>query len=390
MIDHAPLLDAVKGAPSQPGELPLPKLPSRPLVLLTDAFGGRGGIAKFNRDLLQALCSFPEVREVVALPRLAPDPIGPLPAKLNYVGAALGGKRSYIAALLQTTIAARFDLVICAHINLLPLAAVAAARCRAPLLLIVHGIDAWQPTGRRLTDWLVRRVDACVAVSDFTRQRFLRWSGLPSARAHVLPNCVDLGAFAPGAKDPALLARYGLEGRRVLFTLARLSASERYKGIDEVLDCLPKLTLHEPKLAYLIAGDGDDRARLEAKVHALGLDQRVVFAGRIPEHEKAAHYRLADAFVMPSCGEGFGIVFLEAMACGVPVLASTLDASREAVHGCDAAVLVDPRQQEELLSGLRRVLSLPRTPRPPESLGQYSRERFDARLYSTLSRVYRS
>ena len=95
---------------------------------------------------------------------------------------------------------------------------------------------------------------------------------------------------------------------------------------------LPALAADVPDVAYLIAGDGDDRARLEKKAAALGVADRVVFAGYVPEEEKADHYRLADAFVMPGRGEGFGIVYLEALACGVPVVASSLDASREAVR----------------------------------------------------------
>ena len=86
-----------------------------------------------------------------------------------------------------------------------------------------------------------------------------------------------------------------------------------------------------PNIAYLIVGDGDDRQRLEAKARSRGIDDRVVFAGFIPEAEKADHYRLADAFVMPGRGEGFGFVFLEALACGIPVVGSRLDGSREAL-----------------------------------------------------------
>jgi phosphatidyl-myo-inositol dimannoside synthase len=70
----------------------------------------------------------------------------------------------------------------------------------------------------------------------------------------------------------------------------------------------------------IIVGDGDDRSRLEEKLKSLGLSRQIIFAGKIPEHEKVSHYCLADAYVMPSHGEGFGIVFLEALACGVPVI----------------------------------------------------------------------
>jgi glycosyltransferase involved in cell wall biosynthesis len=91
----------------------------------------------------------------------------------------------------------------------------------------------------------------------------------------------------------------------------------------------------------MIVGDGDDRGRLEEKVKSLGLSQQVIFAGKILEHEKASHYCLADAYVMPSHGEGFGIVFLEALACGVPVIGSKVDGSREALLDGQLGRLVD-------------------------------------------------
>src|SRR5262249_52354555 len=150
-----------------------------------------------------------------------------------------------------------------------------------------------------------------------------------------------LSKFSTGPKPDNLVTHYGLSGYRVILTLARLAASERYKGIDEVLNLMPALVEEIPNLVYVIAGDGDDRPRLEAKVRKLGMNGRVVFTGYIPEEEKAAHFRLADAFVMPGRGEGFGIVYLEALACGIPVVASKLDAGREAVLDGQLGLIVN-------------------------------------------------
>jgi glycosyltransferase involved in cell wall biosynthesis len=109
----------------------------------------------------------------------------------------------------------------------------------------------------------------------------------------------------------------------------------------------------------------------------------VVFAGRIPESEKAAHYRLADAFVMPGYGEGFGIVYLEALACGIPVLASTLDASREALLDGEMGLLVDPRNPAELRRGLLQVLQQPRGGVPP-GLEHFSYPSFVKRCHAII------
>jgi glycosyltransferase involved in cell wall biosynthesis len=82
----------------------------------------------------------------------------------------------------------------------------------------------------------------------------------------------------------------------------------------------------------------------------------VLFTGRIPESEKVDHYRLADAFVMPGWGEGFGIAYLEAMGCGVPVVASKLDASQEAVRNGDLGIVVNPKEPGEILRGILAAL----------------------------------
>jgi phosphatidyl-myo-inositol dimannoside synthase len=357
------------------------------LVLLTDGFGGEGGIAKFNRDLLTAIASHPRCEQVIALPRLAPGPLGDIPAKINYVTSGLGGKWKYGAAVLKQALASRpLDLVICAHINLLPLARLCAKRAGAPLLLVVHGTDAWQPTRSRFVNRAAGKVDAVLSVSSLTLDRFVQWSGLDRSRGHVLPNCVQLDRFAPGPKNPALLRRYKLEGKSVIMTLGRLNAEERYKGFDEVIDVLPHLTKKFPDLAYMIAGDGTDRDRLRRKADAAGLNGRVVFTGHVPEEEKADHYRLADAYVMPGRGEGFGIVYLEAMACGVPVVASAADASREAVRDGQLGLVVDPDKPEQIQEAIASALARG-AGSVPKGLDYFSYENFERRCHGILDRV---
>ena len=171
-------------------------------------------------------------------------------------------------------------------------------------------------------------------------------------------------------------------------TVARLSASERYKGIDEVLELLPQLARDIPTLSYLLVGDGDDRVRLEAKAADLGVSERVVFAGYIPEAEKAAHYRIADAFVMAGRGEGFGIVYLEALACGVPVVASTADASREAVLNGTMGELADPDSPDELEAAILRALARP-FGIVPEALENFTVEKFQERWGRLVDEVFR-
>ena len=356
----------------------------RILVLTPDAFGGHGGMAKFNRDLITALCAHPNCTEVVAIPRLMPNPPGPLPAKLTYVTAGLNSKLKYVVSALNVVrSASRFDLILCPLINLLPITFLLRPWVRAPIVAVIHGIDAWNPTSRRFTNYLVGEIDALIAVSELTKQRFLGWAKLDSDMAFVLPPAIDLEAFRPGPKDAALLDKYGLTGKTVLMTLGRLASDERYKGFDEILELLPALSKDIPNVAYLIAGDGSDRPRLEKKARALGVHDRVVFAGLVPEAEKADHYRLADAYVMPGWGEGFGIVYLEAMACGIPVVASKVDGSREAVRHGALGIMVDPRDREDIRAGIVEALDRAKGV-VPEGLEYFSYNKFEHRLHHII------
>jgi glycosyltransferase involved in cell wall biosynthesis len=249
---------------------------------------------------------------------------------------AIGGKARYVKTALLAS-GKPFDLTICGHINLLPLASLLSRVVRAPLVLMVYGIDVWQPPTRVARRWLAG-VDAVWSISAITRDRMNAWAKLPETRYTLLPNAIHLERYGMASKRPDLVARHGLADSKVVMTLARLSRLERYKGVDEVLEALPALAEREPAIKYLIAGDGDDRPRLEAKARTLGLADRVIFAGMIDEADKADYFRLADAFAMPGRGEGFGFVFLEALACGVPPSAASWMAAKRcatASWACD-------------------------------------------------------
>ncbi len=352
----------------------------RALAMVTDAFGGHGGIAKFNRDLLTAISDIPYCERVVAVPRLINDDVlDDIPEKVEFLATAANSKLRYLRTILGVLASGgRFDIVICGHINLLPLASLSAWWKRCPTLLVIHGIDAWQPTRSAVVNVLSGKVDGVLAVSGVTLERYVAWSKIGHDRCRVLPNCVDLSKFGPGPKAPDLVDQLGLSGKTVLLTVGRLSELERYKGFDEVLEVLPLLARFRPEIVYLVAGEGPDLPRLREKATALGVADRVRFLGFVPESRKPDYFRLADAYVMPSRGEGFGIVFLEALACGVPVMGSSADGSREALLGGELGVLVDPSSQTEIIEGIRSAL---RTPKGvPKGLGHFSWEAYRRRV----------
>lgn len=326
-----------------------------------DSFGGYGGIAAASRHFLRAVCAVEEVEEVVALPRRQPTDLNaPVPDALTWEVDSLGGMTEFIGALLRRLAVDRdFDLIWCGHLHLVPFALLARQCTGAPVAVHVHGIEAWEPTEKWLANKLVSRVDHVISVSETTKERLVAWSGLSPEHGTVVPNTIDFDGLGPVPKSPELLDRYDLHDRYVLMTMGRLVGEERRKGFDRVLDVLPEVAAERPDVSYLIVGKGPDRSRLEDKAERLGVHDRVTFAGYVPEDEKADHFRLANRFVMPSEGEGFGLVLLEALACGTPVIASTRDGGREAVGHGDFGVLVDPREPTQIVDAILNEQTAP-------------------------------
>lgn len=283
------------------------------LALATDAWGGRGGIAQYNRDFLGAIAPATALR---ILPRHAPDPVTDLP-----VGAIQApprpGRWRFAALAVLDALRHRPGVVFCGHLYMAPLAAVIARLSRARLVVQAHGIEAW-PRPSRSVRWATEQADLVLAVSRYTRAQVLSWAAIDPERVAVLPNTVG-ERFTPGDRGEAR-RRFGLGAQRVLLTLGRLAASERYKGHDRVIEALPSMVAAGHDVLYLVGGEGDDRARLESLACAAGVGDRVRFLGGVAGSDLPDLYRAADVFVMPSTGEGFGIAFLEAMACGTPAV----------------------------------------------------------------------
>ena len=355
----------------------------RVLMLTTDSFGGHGGIADYNRCVAQALAEMPEVAEVVVVPRVRRFTASKIPAKIRFLEQAAGSKTRYLKVVADLLLQ-HFDLVICGHINLLPLAAPFALAKRARMVLEVYGIEVWQKPNALIRFWL-HRINAVWCISVLTRDRMNLWAQLFLSDYHIIPPTIHLERFGMRPKRDDLVARHQLAERKVIMTLARLAGFERYKGVDEILEVMPTLLQNDSQLMYLVLGDGDDQARLQAKATATGIADNVIFVGFISEEEKADYLRLADVFAMPGRGEGFGIVYLEALACGVPVVGSLLDGSREALRDGKLGALVDPREpvsvREGILSGLSKERSI------PEGLGYFAWPAFSERIFMAVRRL---
>lgn len=347
------------------------------LFLTPDAFGGRGGIALYSKHLALSLAKIERLRQIVLIVReCVDDPAGIPPKVIFRVRRSVLG---FVTSALLSAMRTKFDVILCGHINFLPLGYIVKKVRGGKLVLLLHGIEAWKPRAREfLLKKSIPGVDVVISVSNVTLSRFKSWAPLRASVTHVLPNAVEIERFAVGATNERRSLEPRIDGSPVLLTLGRLDSFERAKGFDEVLECLPELIVRYPRLRYVIAGEGSDRERLERKAKTLGIHNHVVFLGYVPEDIKPDVYRSADVFVMPSRGEGFGFVFLEAMACGVPVIASTVDGSYEAVRQGRLGEVVDPTDRKALVDAIERCLRKKKGV-PPEGLEFYSLSSFEAR-----------
>lgn len=361
----------------------------RILYLATDAYGGRGGIALYNRDALQAIAAAPDFDRPIVFPRIAGDGSDPVPERVDWRPQAQSAPVLYAAKALRGAWRHRpVQLIYCAHVNLLPVAAAAKQVTGAPILLAIYGFEAWNPFRRHLMRRALRSVDHCLTISDYTGDRFRRWSGFAPDRMHLCPNAVHLEQFGAGPKRPDLVARYGLGGRDVIMLFGRMDSLERHKGFDELIAAMPAILAARPTAKLLLAGSGTNQSILMARVADMGLGNDVVFAGEVPEAEKADHYRLADAYVMPSRQEGFGFVHLEAMACGVPAVASKLDGAREAVRDGMIGRLVDPADQDDIVA--QTIDALNTANHVPAGLAHFRFDAFADRMTTILNTAMQS
>ena len=226
-----------------------------------------------------------------------------------------------------------------------------------------HGLDILEPLRSRKYSFLMRRTLGRAArvfpVSRFTKNCIERL-GVEPGKVIAIPNGVDLERFI-GVKDvDDIVDRHHLHGKQILLTVSRLV---RRKGHDLVVEALKVLAPRYPDLVYVIVGEGPEKTPLQELVSRYSLVDRVFFADFVPDAEIPKYNLLCDLFVMPvrelaEAGdvEGFGIVFLEANACGKPVIGSRSGGVEDAILENRTGLLVEPDDIEQLIDAISKLL----------------------------------
>jgi phosphatidylinositol alpha-1,6-mannosyltransferase len=357
------------------------------------AFSHMGGIEKFNRAFMKALAELSTTLQVrTTLGGMYDQKFDEQYTAQQAYHSFKGQKLQFVLWAVKQSL--RQDVIVLGHLNLSPIAVL--LKLIAPkkkLIIICHGIEVFEPVSR-LKKKALQQANHILAVSSFTKEQLIAKQGLPADKISVFPNTIDpFFQFPVDFTKPAYLQeRYGIgDNEKVIYTLTRLNSNEGYKGYDTLVGILPALQKQNIPFKYILAGKADaaELQRMNTLIKSLHLEDRVMMPGFIADEEVTDHYLLADVFVMPSKGEGFGIVYTEAMACGLPVIAGNKDGSTEALQFGELGTLIDPDSADELKDALVRVLSLEHNPKEVQEkmLNYFSFEKFKGRLQHVIEGI---
>jgi phosphatidylinositol alpha-1,6-mannosyltransferase len=335
----------------------------RPPCVAAVTFDQRGGgIASVSRLVADAL-TMPGTNRPTRL-SLAPG------ARDGVFASSTFDRMRFGARVLATQVLGRCEWVLFTHLSLATVQRFVPAIGRRPYAVFLHDIEAWQaqpPTRRRVLDRAFLRL----ANSTYTARRI----------ADTNPDVGDVVA-CPLALGPEWTARASAETARVrprprVLIVGRMIANERYKGHDQLLEAWPSVLPRAPEAKLVCVGEGDDLERLRSKACALGIGHAVEFPGFVSDDERWRLYREAALFAMPSRREGFGLVYLEAMAAGLPCIGSVHDAASEVIADGETGCLVD---QADISGIAERIVGLLSDEARRVAMGDAGRRRFLAQF----------
>ena len=332
-----------------------------------------GGIQTYSWEIATRLAERVEALEVIAprrpsaaaVDRSAPVSVTRVPGRPDWLPITA------LPTVVRRAAGLRADVAVHAQWQTVPASALARGLTGYPRRIVcaAHGREllfnplSGLPGGRaaydRLRRWALAQPDALLPVSRYTAG-LLRDQGVPSSRLRVVPNGTNPERFRPRG-GPALRDRLGIGTRPMLLTVGRLVPR---KGIDTVLRALPRVAASVPEVRYVVAGTGPDRDRLERLAVRQGVRDRVHFVGHVPDDALPVYYSAADLFVMPAREappdvEGFGLVFLEANACGTPAVGARAGGVPDAIVDGETGLLVPPSDPAALGSALASLLQSP-------------------------------
>jgi phosphatidylinositol alpha-1,6-mannosyltransferase len=352
------------------------------LLLAPELFLGEGGVARILRLYLKGLCDISREGDHVRFLALNDRVIGTSELsrysgpRLSEWGAFSRSKVAFGAAAMR--VGWKSDRIICGHIGQLPVAwAAAMIRPKLRYYVVAHGIEVWRPF-TLFERMALGRAHRIICVSEYTRQQLLKFSRLPPERAAVLFNALDPGLNPTSASAPN-------KNPPVILSVSRLSVADSYKGIGHLISAMPAVLDQIPEARLRIVGRGDGLPGLQSLAHRLNLNNSVEFAGYRSDSELSNDLDGCRLFALPSQKEGFGLVYIEAMAHGRPCLAARAGGVPEVITD-DTGVLAEYGDIQGIASAAVAALRRNWALEPLlERARDFSYPRFKERLATLLS-----
>lgn len=270
-------------------------------------------------------------------------------AKIRFVLAGLRAGRSTPS---ETT-----SVIVATHPNLaVPAMLIRGNSPRFRTVVISHGIEVWKPL-RGFRRRALARADVVLSPSSDTGQRLIDVQGIAKDKIRKLAWPISPAFLCLADASTPLIAPAAFPAGMVVLTVGRWAAAERYKGLDDLIRAIAQIRTEIPNLNLVAVGSGDDLPRLRRVAADSGVGDCVHFLENLSREELAACYSRANVFALPSSGEGFGLVFLEAMAFSKPVVAAACAGTKDVVEDDVNGLLVPPGDQAKLARALVRLLS---------------------------------
>jgi phosphatidylinositol alpha-1,6-mannosyltransferase len=261
----------------------------------------------------------------------------------------------------------KIKVILCGHVYVAPVAYLIKKLVGIPFCSWIYALELTDKKKMAFLDFILRSASCLIVISEFTKG-LLSAYGFDSKKIEIIHPTVDAERFKPIYKDSKALKWFyeRVKGKKTILTVSRLDRLSRYKGIDNLIEALPRIKSKIPEILYVIVGSGNDKQYLEELARENGVSGNVFFMGDVSQELLPYIYNSVDIFVLISreeqygdfygC-EGFGIVLVEAQACGKPVIGGRSGGIPETMKEGVTGLLVNPNRLQKISEAVVSLIS---------------------------------
>jgi phosphatidyl-myo-inositol dimannoside synthase len=333
------------------------------ILIIQTTYSAHGGIPTYNRTVCRALAQgnniADEIEKRLLLVTDRPVDVSKAAASLPglRIEAFSGNRVAFVRRVFALALTRRIDLLLVGHVNYALLGVMLKRfQPRMRFGVVTYGIDVWEKL-RIAKRYALGVADFVVTISEYTKQCLVRENGVTSNSIRLAPPCLeDLISWSTHPIETSSNSNKGA-AQLTLLSVCRLDKSERYKGVDNVIEALPTVLNQYPQVQYFVVGSGSDLDRHKKLADEKCVTDSVHFVGSVDAASLQDYYQKCDVFVMCSAREGFGIVYLEAMRYGKPVIAANSCGAPEVVKDRETGLLIEYGDVNQLASAITELCS---------------------------------